>query len=243
MPASSTSSSSLELSMRLPRNELEITRKAIQVVLAWCLLFGVSLCQQVFLLIRRLIHELQGQVDTSLPLKRVTNSFEVDSPIDLSDQVCGSCYLIAPSAFVEVLRRSLQHLLLRCLVLQDVIACGVKTNSQMRPVSRYIVINQAFLVIVDPDPDPKKMSWAFVRVVHPLQYVEAKATRADPRILQVAMRKNQKQEVMHLVFDDQRRCVSARQHFERGREFVQKSMMEQINSLLWPEDIKNATTM
>jgi len=197
LPASSTSSSSLELSMRLPRNELEITRKAIQ----------------VFLLIRRLIHELQGQVDTSLPLKRVTNSFEVDSPIDLSDQ--------------------------------DVIACGVKTNSQMRPVSRYIVISQAFLVIVEPDPDPKKMSWAFVRVVHPLQYVEAKATRADPRILQVAMRKNQKQEVMHLVFDDQRRCVSARQHFERGREFVQKSMMEQINSLLWPEDMpaSNATTL
>ena len=108
----------------------------------------------------------------------------------------------------------------------------------MRPVSRYIVIHESFLVIVDPDPDPKKMSWAFVRVVHPLQYVEARATRADPRILQVAMRNNQnKQEVMHLVFDDQRRCVSARQHFERGRTAVQKAMMEQINSLLWPDEL------
>ena len=47
LPASSTSSSSLELSMRLPRNELEITRKAIQVVLAgasiWSLIVSAGL--------------------------------------------------------------------------------------------------------------------------------------------------------------------------------------------------------
>jgi len=157
LPPGSAATANLELSMREPASELEITRKAIQ----------------VFLLARRLVHELEGKADSALPLKRVSGpGFEVDDPIDLTDQ--------------------------------DVIACGVKTSAQMRPVSRYIVIHESFLVIVDPDPDPKKMSWAFVRVVHPLQYVEARATRADPRILQVAMRNNQnKQEVMHLVFDDQ----------------------------------------
>lgn len=39
------------------------------------------------------------------------------------------------------------------------------------------------------------------------------------------------------VGGDRCRCVSARQHFERGREAVQKSMMEQINLLLWPEGL------
>merc|ERR1712070_276323 len=110
LPASSPATANLELSMREPASELEITRKAIQ----------------VFLLARKLMHELEGKTDTALPLKSVDSpGFEVDDPIDLTDQ--------------------------------DVIACGVKTSAQMRPVSRYIVIHEAFLVIVDPDPDPKKM--------------------------------------------------------------------------------------
>ena len=123
---------------------------------------------------------------------------------------------------------------------EDVIACGVKTTAGQRPVSRYLVVDAAFMVLVEPDQT--KIGWAIVRVVHPLMCVEAKMTKtADNRVLQVAIRTSKtQQEVMHLVFDDHIRCLAARQHLERGRMQVRARMMDQLNSMLWPEGRKEA---
>jgi len=118
---------------------------------------------------------------------------------------------------------------------EDVIACGVKTTAGQRPVSRYLVVDDAFMVLVEPDQT--KIGWAIVSALHPLVCVEAKMTKtADNRVLQVAIRASKtQQEVMHLVFDDHIRCLAARQHLERGRMQVRAKMMEQVNSILTPE--------
>lgn len=121
---------------------------------------------------------------------------------------------------------------------EDVIACGVKTAPGQRPVSRYMVVDDAFMVLVEPDQT--RIGWAVVRAVHPLMCVEAKMTKtADNRVLQITIRITKtQQEVMHLVFDDHIRCLAARQHLERGRTHVRAKMMEQLNLMLWPEGRK-----
>jgi len=123
---------------------------------------------------------------------------------------------------------------------EDVIACGVKTTAGQRPVSRYLVVDDAFMVLVEPDQT--RIGWAVVRSVHPLMCVEAKMTKtADNRVLQVNIRASKtQQEVMHLVFDDHIRCLAARQHLERGRTQVRGKMMEQLNTLLWPDGREEA---
>jgi protein CLEC16A len=124
---------------------------------------------------------------------------------------------------------------------EDVIACGVKTAAGQRPVSRYLVVDDAFMVLVEPDQT--RIGWAVVRAVHSLMCVEAKMTKtADNRVLQVAIRTSKtQQDVMHLVFDDHIRCLAARQHLERGRTQVRAKMMEQVNELLWPEGREEAS--
>jgi len=177
----------IELSHRLPATDMDYTRKAIQ----------------MFLLTRRLVLYLSGEVETFLPLARSETDLKLNQSLDLTDQ--------------------------------DVIACGVKTTAGQRPVSRYLVVDDAFMVLVEPDQT--KIGWAIVRALHPLMAVEAKMTKtADNRVLQVAIRTSKtQQEVMHLVFDDHIRCLAARQHLERGRMQVRAKMMGQVNHMLWPE--------
>ncbi|KAM3723746.1 Protein CLEC16A [Dirofilaria immitis] len=120
----------------------------------------------------------------------------------------------------------------------DLLACTVITNEKKEKFHRFLVTDQAQLILVEPDN--KRMGWAIVRFVGLLQNIQLTGDLGNSRALHVIVNDvNSRSETNDAVcfnakflFDDHIRCMAAKQRLTKGRQMARQCKLDQICDLL-----------
>ncbi|KAH9495816.1 Protein CL16A [Bulinus truncatus] len=120
----------------------------------------------------------------------------------------------------------------------DLIGCTVVNRESRRQERRFLVIDPAQLILVEPDT--KRLGWGVVKFVGYLQDVEVSGDKDDSRLLHIVVHRPQSS--VHakpipilsakFVFDDHIRCMAAKQRLIKGRQRARQQKMTTIERLL-----------
>ncbi|EJD74676.1 hypothetical protein LOAG_18040 [Loa loa] len=119
----------------------------------------------------------------------------------------------------------------------DLLACTVVTNEKSEKVHRFLVTDQAQLILVEPDN--KRMGWAVVRFVGLLQDTQLTGDLGDGRALHIivndASNRSEINDTVYFnakfLFDDHIRCMAAKQRLTKGRQMARQCKLDQICDL------------
>ncbi|CAG9531694.1 unnamed protein product [Cercopithifilaria johnstoni] len=119
----------------------------------------------------------------------------------------------------------------------DLLACTVVMNEKNEKVHRFLVTDQAQLILVEPDN--KHMGWAVVRFVGLLQDTQLTSDLEDSRALHIIVNDvSNRSEANNAVyfnakflFDDHIRCMAAKQRLTKGRQMARQCKLDQICDL------------
>ncbi|VDN23272.1 unnamed protein product [Gongylonema pulchrum] len=112
-------------------------------------------------------------------------------------------------------------------------------NNRGERVHRFLVTDQAQLILVEPDN--KRMGWAVVRFVGLLQDTQVTGDLGDSRALHIIVnnvgsRSSRANNALcfnaKLIFDDHIRCMAAKQRLTKGRQIARQRRLDQICDLL-----------
>ncbi|CAG9824726.1 unnamed protein product [Phaedon cochleariae] len=164
---------------------------------------------RVYFLIRNLVLTLTGEVETQLPLTNPQCCVQIDQALDLSIPRYNS----------------------------DLIACTVvwKDGTKMR---RFLVIDILQLILVEPDT--KRLGWGVAKLVGFLQDIEVTGDKDDSRCLHITIHRpisgatTNRVPLLNakFVFDDNIRCMAAKQRLTKGRIKARQKKMQHIARLL-----------
>ncbi|XP_044760092.1 protein CLEC16A homolog isoform X2 [Coccinella septempunctata] len=163
---------------------------------------------RVFFLIRDMVLTLNGEVETQLPLTNPQSCVQIDQALDLS----------------------ISHN-------SDLIGCTViyKEGNKMR---RFLVIDILQLILVEPDT--KRLGWGVAKLVGFLQDIEVSGDKDDSRCLHITIHRPLSGTATNripllsakFVFDDNIRCMAAKQRLTKGRIKARQKKMQHIARLL-----------
>ncbi|VDK85525.1 unnamed protein product [Litomosoides sigmodontis] len=119
----------------------------------------------------------------------------------------------------------------------DLLACTVIMNEKNEKVHRFLVTDQAQLILVEPDN--KRMGWAVVRFVGLLQDTQLTGDLGDSRALDIivtdASNRSEANSAVYFnakfLFDDHIRCMAAKQRLTKGRQIARQCKLDQICDL------------
>ncbi|KAG5873996.1 hypothetical protein JTB14_015927 [Gonioctena quinquepunctata] len=160
---------------------------------------------RVYFLVRNLVLILNGEVETQLPLTNPQSCVQIDQALDLNNS--------------------------------DLIACVVvwKDGTKMR---RFLVIDILQLILVEPDT--KRLGWGVAKLVGFLQDIEVTGDKDDSRCLHITIHRpisgatTNRVPLLNakFVFDDNIRCMAAKQRLTKGRIKARQKKMQHIARLL-----------
>ncbi|XP_030755269.1 protein CLEC16A homolog isoform X2 [Sitophilus oryzae] len=163
---------------------------------------------RLFFLMRNSLLTLSGEVENQLPLTNPQSCVQIDHALDLS---------IAHNS--------------------DLIACTVlyKDGTKMR---RFLVIDIMQLILVEPDS--KRLGWGVAKLVGFLQDIEVTGDKDDSRCLHITIHRPISGATTNRVpllsakflFDDNIRCMAAKQRLTKGRIKARQKKMQHIARLL-----------
>ncbi|KAF7266633.1 hypothetical protein GWI33_020130 [Rhynchophorus ferrugineus] len=164
---------------------------------------------RLFFLMRATLLTLSGDVETQLPLTNPQSCVQIDQALDLSISRYNS----------------------------DLIACTVlyKDGTKMR---RFLVIDILQLILVEPDS--KRLGWGVAKLVGFLQDIEVTGDKDDSRCLHITIHRPISGATTNRVpllsarflFDDNIRCMAAKQRLTKGRIKARQKKMQHIARLL-----------
>ncbi|XP_049817773.1 protein CLEC16A homolog isoform X2 [Aethina tumida] len=192
LPPTGTPMTGIDFTKRLPCGEVERAKRAIR----------------VFFLVRNAVLQLNGEIETQLPLTNPQSCVQIDQALDLS----------------------ISHN-------SDLIACTVtwKDGTKMR---RFLVIDVLQLILVEPDS--KRLGWGVAKLVGFLQDIEVTGDKDDSRCLHITIHRPISGATTNripllnakFVFDDNIRCMAAKQRLTKGRLKARQKKMQHIARLL-----------
>lgn len=160
---------------------------------------------RLFFLMRNAVLTLNGEVETQLPLTNPQSCVQIDQALDLNNS--------------------------------DLIACTVlyKDGTKMR---RFLVIDIMQLILVEPDN--KRLGWGVAKLVGFLQDIEVTGDKDDSRCLHITIHSPISGATTNRIpllsakflFDDNIRCMAAKQRLTKGRIKARQKKMQQIARLL-----------
>ncbi|CAH0563446.1 unnamed protein product [Brassicogethes aeneus] len=160
---------------------------------------------RVFFLVRNAVLTLNGELETQLPLTNPQSCVQIDQALDLNNS--------------------------------DLIACTVtwKDGTKMR---RFLVIDVLQLILVEPDT--KRLGWGVAKLVGFLQDIEVTGDKDDSRCLHITIHRPISGATANrvpllnakFVFDDNIRCMAAKQRLSKGRLKARQKKMQHIARLL-----------
>ncbi|XP_045478398.1 protein CLEC16A homolog isoform X3 [Harmonia axyridis] len=160
---------------------------------------------RVFFLIRDMVLMLNGEVESQLPLTNPQSCVQIDQALDLNNS--------------------------------DLIGCTVvyKEGNKMR---RFLVIDILQLILVEPDT--KRLGWGVAKLVGFLQDIEVSGDKDDSRCLHITIHRPLSGTSTNripllsakFVFDDNIRCMAAKQRLTKGRIKARQKKMQHIARLL-----------
>ncbi|XP_072398306.1 protein CLEC16A homolog isoform X2 [Diabrotica undecimpunctata] len=163
---------------------------------------------RVYFLVRNLVLTLNGEVESQLPLTNPQSCVQIDQALDLS-----------------ITHNS------------DLIACTVlyKDGTKMR---RFLVIDILQLILVEPDT--KRLGWGVAKLVGFLQDIEVTGDKDDSRCLHITIHRpisgasTNRVPLLNakFIFDDNIRCMAAKQRLTKGRIKARQKKMQHIARLL-----------
>uniref|UniRef100_A0A915PI41 CLEC16A/TT9 C-terminal domain-containing protein n=1 Tax=Setaria digitata TaxID=48799 RepID=A0A915PI41_9BILA len=120
----------------------------------------------------------------------------------------------------------------------DLLACTIIMNEKSEKIHRFLVTDQAQLILVEPDN--KRMGWAVVRFVGLLQDTQLTSDLEDSRALHIIVNnvsnRSQQNRAVYFsakfLFDDHIRCMAAKQRLTKGRQLARQCKLDQICDLL-----------
>ncbi|XP_044272607.1 protein CLEC16A homolog isoform X1 [Tribolium madens] len=164
---------------------------------------------RVFFLVRNVVLTLNGEMETQLPLTNPQSCVQIDQALDLSISRYNS----------------------------DLIACTVlwKDGTKTR---RFLVIDVLQLILVEPDT--KRLGWGVAKLVGFLQDIEVTGDKDDSRCLHITIHRPLSGTTTNrvpllsakFVFDDNIRCMAAKQRLTKGRIKARQKKMQHIARLL-----------
>ncbi|KAL1494178.1 hypothetical protein ABEB36_009819 [Hypothenemus hampei] len=164
---------------------------------------------RLFFLMRNTVLILNGEVETQLPLTNPQSCVQIEQALDLSISRYNS----------------------------DLIACTVlyKDGTKMR---RFLVIDVMQLILVEPDN--KRLGWGVAKLVGFLQDIEVTGDKDDSRCLHITIHRPISGATTNRVpllnakflFDDNIRCMAAKQRLTKGRIKARQKKMQHIARLL-----------
>ncbi|XP_072398313.1 protein CLEC16A homolog isoform X3 [Diabrotica undecimpunctata] len=160
---------------------------------------------RVYFLVRNLVLTLNGEVESQLPLTNPQSCVQIDQALDLNNS--------------------------------DLIACTVlyKDGTKMR---RFLVIDILQLILVEPDT--KRLGWGVAKLVGFLQDIEVTGDKDDSRCLHITIHRpisgasTNRVPLLNakFIFDDNIRCMAAKQRLTKGRIKARQKKMQHIARLL-----------
>lgn len=160
---------------------------------------------RVFFLVRDAVLTLNGEIETQLPLTNPQSCVQIDTALDLNNS--------------------------------DLIACTVVWKDGQK-IRRFLVIDIMQLILVEPDT--KKLGWGVAKLVGFLQDIEVSGDKDDSRCLHITIHRplssGSTSRIPLLsakfVFDDNIRCMAAKQRLTKGRIKARQKKMQHIARLL-----------
>ncbi|KAF5277222.1 hypothetical protein FQR65_LT03928 [Abscondita terminalis] len=164
---------------------------------------------RVFFLVRDAVLTLNGELETQLPLTNPQSCVQIDTALDLSIARYNS----------------------------DLIACTVVWKDGQK-IRRFLVIDIMQLILVEPDT--KKLGWGVAKLVGFLQDIEVTGDKDDSRCLHITIHRPLSSASTNripllsakFVFDDNIRCMAAKQRLTKGRIKARQKKMQHIARLL-----------
>ncbi|VDO44371.1 unnamed protein product [Brugia timori] len=110
-------------------------------------------------------------------------------------------------------------------------------NEKSEKVHRFLVTDQAQLILVEPDS--RRMGWAIVRFVGLLQDTQLTSDLGDSRALHIIVNNASSRSEANgafyfsakFLFDDHIRCMAAKQRLTKGRQTARQCKLDQICDL------------
>ncbi|KAJ8910717.1 hypothetical protein NQ315_002082 [Exocentrus adspersus] len=160
---------------------------------------------RVFFLVRNLVLTLNGEVETQLPLTNPQSCVQIDQALDLNNS--------------------------------DLIACTVLSKDGTK-TRRFLVIDILQLILVEPDT--KRLGWGVAKLVGFLQDIEVTGDKDDSRCLHITIHRPISGATTNripllnakFIFDDNIRCMAAKQRLTKGRIKARQKKMQHIARLL-----------
>ncbi|KAF5287527.1 hypothetical protein FQA39_LY04155 [Lamprigera yunnana] len=160
---------------------------------------------RVFFLVRDAVLTLNGEMEGQLPLTNPQNCVQIDTALDLNNS--------------------------------DLIACTVVWKDGQK-IRRFLVIDIMQLILVEPDT--KKLGWGVAKLVGFLQDIEVTGDKDDSRCLHITIHRPLSSASTNrvpllsakFVFDDNIRCMAAKQRLTKGRIKARQKKMQHIARLL-----------
>ncbi|XP_050302255.1 protein CLEC16A homolog isoform X2 [Anthonomus grandis grandis] len=163
---------------------------------------------RLFFLMRNTVLTLNGEIESQLPLTNPQSCVQIEQALDLS----------------------ISHN-------SDLIACTVlyKDGTKMR---RFLVIDVMQLILVEPDN--KRLGWGVAKLVGFLQDIEVTGDKDDSRCLHITIHRPISGVATNRIpllsakflFDDNIRCMAAKQRLTKGRIKARQKKMQHIARLL-----------
>ncbi|CAH1971069.1 unnamed protein product [Acanthoscelides obtectus] len=160
---------------------------------------------RVYFLVRNLVLTLNGEVESQLPLTNPQSCVQIEQALDLNNS--------------------------------DLIACTViyKDGTKTR---RFLVIDVLQLILVEPDT--KRLGWGVAKLVGFLQDIEVTGDKDDSRCLHITIHRpisgasSNRVPLLNakFLFDDNIRCMAAKQRLTKGRIKARQKKMQHIARLL-----------
>ncbi|XP_048519708.1 protein CLEC16A homolog isoform X2 [Dendroctonus ponderosae] len=163
---------------------------------------------RLFFLMRNAVLTLNGEMETQLPLTNPQSCVQIEQALDLS----------------------ISHN-------SDLIACTVLYKDGMK-MRRFLVIDVMQLILVEPDN--KRLGWGVAKLVGFLQDIEVSGDKDDSRCLHITIHRPISGATTNRVpllsakflFDDNIRCMAAKQRLTKGRIKARQKKMQHIARLL-----------
>ncbi|XP_060521293.1 protein CLEC16A homolog isoform X2 [Cylas formicarius] len=160
---------------------------------------------RLFFLMRSTVLVLNSEPETQLPLTNPQSCVQIDQALDLNNS--------------------------------DLIACTVlyKDGTKLR---RFLVIDVMQLILVEPDN--KRLGWGVAKLVGFLQDIEVTGDKDDSRCLHITIHRPISGATTNRIpllsakflFDDNIRCMAAKQRLTKGRIKARQKKMQHIARLL-----------
>ncbi|XP_066153468.1 protein CLEC16A homolog isoform X3 [Euwallacea fornicatus] len=164
---------------------------------------------RLYFLMRNTVLTLSGEMETQLPLTNPQSCVQIEQALDLSISRYNS----------------------------DLIACTVLYKDGMK-MRRFLVIDVLQLILVEPDN--KRLGWGVAKLVGFLQDIEVTGDKDDSRCLHITIHRPISGATTNRVpllsakflFDDNIRCMAAKQRLTKGRLKARQKKMQHIARLL-----------